>query len=373
MKALSYLTTEKRLKLIERPEPTLEREDEIKIRIVRVGICGTDRDEVASGDVHPPPGRDDLILGHEMFGRVVEAGRSVKRVKPGDYAVFTVRRGCGRCVPCSLNRSDMCTTGGYTERGIFKQDGFQAEYVVDAEQYVVRVPPELEPLGVLLEPLSVLEKAIDEALRIQLNRLPGAPGAYDWFYERKCLVAGLGPIGLLAATVLLLHGAEVYGLDIVDADSARPAWLEAGGGIYLDGRKTDIDRIAAEVGRMDVIIDATGISKLQFDLLQTLAINGIYAVTGIPRGEHPIEIDGPELMHRLVEKNQVMFGSVNASRCHFQMAVEDLRNAYNRWGSAMTELITHRSPVADFEQVFAQQEPDEIKVVIEWAEAPAGG
>jgi glucose 1-dehydrogenase len=366
MKALAFDLKEKRLRLVERPEPTVNRDDEIKVRMARVGICGTDRYETAGGNIHPPPGRDELVLGHEMFGQVMETGPAVKRVKPGDYAVFTVRRSCGHCVPCSLNRSDMCETGDYTERGIFREDGFQAECVVDKEQYIVSVPPELEPVGVLVEPLSVLEKAIDEALRIQLNRLPGYSGTFDWFYDRKCLVAGLGPIGLLAGAVLLLHGAQVYGLDIVDAGSPRPQWLEARGGTYLDGRKVDIERMPFDIGRMDVVVDATGIAKLQFDLLRTLAVNGIYAVTGIPSGKHPIEIAGPELMSSLVANNQVMFGSVNAARCHFQTAVEDLRNALNRWGSAMTELITHRRPYSEFDGVFEEQKPDEIKVVMEW-------
>jgi len=133
-------------------------------------------------------------------------------------------------LPCLMNRSDMCQTGEYAERGIWGLDGYQTEYALDKEQYIVRVPPELEPVGVLTEPLSVAEKAIDESVRLQVTRLPDASATLDWLYGRPCLVAGLGPVGLLAALILRLRGAPVYGLDVVDADSARPKWLEHIGG-----------------------------------------------------------------------------------------------------------------------------------------------
>src|SRR4029079_11056942 len=151
-----------------------------------------------------------------MFGQVVETGRDVKQVKSGDYAVFTVRRGCGKCRPCAMNRSDMCETGLYSERGIAGIDGYQTEYVVDHERFVVRVPPELEAVGVLTEPFSVAEKAIAEAVHVQRTRLPDSSTSLDWLAGKQCLVAGLGPVGLLAALSLRLREADVWGLDIVD-------------------------------------------------------------------------------------------------------------------------------------------------------------
>ena len=120
--------------------------------------------------------------------------------------MFTVRRGCGECLPCMMNRSDMCLTGRYQERGIWGMDGYQTEYAVDTEQYIVRVPAELEAVGVLTEPLSVAEKAIDESVRLQAARLPEAAATPNWLYGRRCLVAGLGPIGLLAALALAPSG-----------------------------------------------------------------------------------------------------------------------------------------------------------------------
>ncbi len=354
------------MSLVDRSEPPITSPDEVKLRIVRVGICGTDREEAAGGRALAPSEQKDLVIGHEMFGRVVEAGKEVTRVKPGDYAVFTVRRGCGKCLPCAMNRSDMCRTGEYKERGIWGADGYQTEYVVDKEQYAVCIPAELEKVGVLVEPLSVAEKAIDEAVRLQFSRLPDALATPDWFQGRHCLVAGLGPIGLLAALALRLRGAEVFGLDIVDASSVRAQWLTAINGQYVDARKVPANRVNEVLGPMELIIEATGIAALEFNLLDALALNGVYVLTGIPGGHRPIEIAGSELISRLVLGNRVMVGSVNASRDHYQMAVDDLMAAHLQWGDHLNHLITNRYPHTEFMAALGSHDESEIKVVLEW-------
>jgi threonine dehydrogenase-like Zn-dependent dehydrogenase len=366
MKAISIFPGTKRLQLVDREEPRIHADDEIKLRVLRVGICGTDREEAAGGRALAPKNQKDLVIGHEMFGQVVETGKAVNRVKKGDYAIFTVRRGCGKCLPCAMNRSDMCLTGEYHERGIWGLDGYQAEYVVDKEQYVVYVPPELEPVGVLAEPLSVAEKAIDETLRIQTARLPDAPASPDWFYGRRCLVAGLGPIGLLAAMALRLRGAEVYGLDIVDEDSARPAWLKNIGGMYVDGRQVAADKVDDTIGPMDLLFESTGVAALEFNLLDALGLNGVYVITGIPGGDRPLEIHGAALMRQLVLSNQAMLGSVNAARDHFQFAIEDLAQARLLWPGNAEKLITNRHPYTDFTSALNGHPQNEIKAVIEW-------
>ena len=362
MKAIAVIPGTRTLRLVDRPEPSIAESDEIKLRVLRVGICGTDREEAAGGRAKAQPSHDDLVLGHEMFGQVVDVGRAVTLVTPGDYALFTVRRGCGRCRPCSMNRSDMCETGSYSERGIWALDGYQTEYVVDREQYLVRVAPDVAAVGVLAEPLSIVEKAISEAVQLQLTRLPDSGTPLDWLSGKRCLVAGLGPVGLLAALSLRLRGAEVWGLDVVDAATPRPAWLGLIGGHYLDGRQIAINQI----GTFDLILDATGVASLEFDLLDALAINGVYAVTGIPSGNRPLTLSGAEFMRRLVLRNQVIVGSVNASRNHFQLAVNDLVRAEARWPQRVVNLITHRHRLEDFESAFRHHGSDEIKVVLEW-------
>jgi threonine dehydrogenase-like Zn-dependent dehydrogenase len=260
----------------------------------------------------------------------------------------------------------MCETGKYRERGIRGLDGYQTEYVVDSEQYVVRVPAELAAVGVLIEPLSIVEKAIDEALRLQIVRRPDAATMPDWIVGRRCLVAGLGPVGLLAAMVLALRGARVYGLDVVDAATVRPAWLREVGGEYIDGRRVPADRVEAVVGPMDVIVEATGVAALEFNLLDALALNGVYVLTGIPGGDRPLQIPGADLVRQLVLDNQVMLGSVNAARGHFQMAVDDLGRGQLRWPGHLARLITHY-PSSRFGELVGHAEPDAIKEVIDWS------
>ncbi len=366
MQALALVPGTKTIRMVDRPEPRIGAPDEVKMRIVRVGICGTDREEASGGRALAPEGKQDLVIGHEMFGQVVEAGDQVTRVKPGDYAVFTVRRGCGKCLPCAMNRSDMCRTGDYHERGIWGLDGYETELVVDKEQYVVRVPNELEAIGVLAEPLSVAEKAIDEAVRLQFARLPDALATPLWLGGKRCLVAGMGPIGLLGALALVVRGAEVYGLDIVDENTPRPQWLASIGGHYVDGRKVPADKVDDTLGKMDLIFEAAGVASLAFNLLDALGQDGVYVLTGIPGGDRPLQIQGAELMRQLVLMNQVMVGSVNAARDHFQMAVDDLGLAQERWGDHVAKLITNRHPASDFETALFQHEADEIKVVLEW-------
>jgi len=166
--------------------------------------------------------------------------------------------------------------------------------------------------------------------------------------------------------VLRLRGADVYGLDVVDSGSARPKWLDAIGGRYVDGRQIPADQVEKRIGAMDLILDASGIASLEFNLLDALAKNGVYVLTGIPDGDHPLQIDGPELVRQLVLENQVMLGSVNAARGHFQMAVDDLSQAQLRWGSHIASLMTNRYPFGRFADLVADHPPDAIKEVIEW-------
>jgi threonine dehydrogenase-like Zn-dependent dehydrogenase len=367
MNALAIKPGDKGVFTVERPEPQIKAADEVRLRVLRVGICGTDREEAAGGRAQAPRGEDCLVIGHEMLGQVTEVGEAVKRVKPGDYALFTVRRPCGRCLPCLMDRPDMCQTGKYHERGIKGEDGYQAEWVVDRETFVIPVPETLAGTAVLTEPLSIGEKAIEEAVRIQNGRLPDAASRPDMLNGRRVLVAGIGAVGLLAALALRLRGAEVIGLDIVDAGSRRPLWLEAIGGTYVDGRGVPPAEVDKRIGLVDMIFEATGVPSLEFSLFSVLGTNGIYVLTGIPGGDRPVQIAGAEIIRSLVLQNQLMFGSVNASRDHYAMGVRDLQQASMIWGGLVGELITHRYAPGDHGTAFDGDAPDEIKAVIEWA------
>lgn len=367
MKAIAVVPGTTTVRLVERPEPDIAAPDEVKIKVLQVGICGTDREEASGGRAQAPTGQSELVIGHEMIGQVTDVGSDVSAVRPGDHVVLTVRRGCGHCPACAVNRSDMCYSGDYTERGIKGRDGYQAEMVVDQQQYAVKVPAEIADIGVLTEPMSVAQKAIDEAARIQAARLPDLTDPSRALVGKRTLVAGLGPIGLLAAFALRLRGANVIGLDVVNADTPRPRLLKRIGGEYVDGRAVKPDALDDHFGQIDMIFEATGVAALEFELLEALGINGVYVLTGIPGGDRPVSIPGADLMRRLVLRNQVMLGSVNASASHFRMAVADLQRARQRWGNALNAVITDRLPYARFAEALSHHPPDEIKTVLQWS------
>lgn len=366
MKAVALVPQTTELSLTEVNEPQITSPFDIKIKVLQVGICGTDREQAGGGRADAPKGKSKLVIGHEMFGVVVETGSDVQSASRGDYGLFTVRRGCGQCLACLNNRNDMCYTGNYTERGIKGADGFQAEFVVDSEQYFIKVPSLIRNIGVLTEPMSVAAKAIDEAMTIQRARLGGFTPGPNWLQGKKALVAGLGPIGLMAAFALRLNGANVIGLDIVDENSPRANILKEIGGKYVDGRIVGTTNIDEAFGAADFVFEATGIAKLQIELIDTLAVNGIYVATGIPAGSRPMSVPAGDIMQQLVLKNQVLLGSVNASIHHNKMAVEYLQQSQQRWPGVIEKVITERVPFTSFRDAIFSHKAGEIKVVVEW-------
>ena len=368
MKAIAIEPGTTNVALIDVDEPQVNAPDEVKMKVLQVGICGTDREEVSGGRADAPAGADRLIIGHEMFGQVVEVGSAVTKVKAADYGVFMVRRGCGSCKACLAGRSDMCYTGRYTERGIKGANGFQAQYVVDKEQYLVPVPAEMKEVGVLTEPMSVAAKAIDEAQLIQRARLREFDSNENWFEGRKALIAGIGAIGLMAAFALRLRGADVIGMDVVDENSLRPQILKQIGGRYVDGRNVKVTDLDDACGEADFVFEATGIAQLEFQLIDAVATNGIYVATGIPGGERPLTIQGASLMQQLVLKNQLVLGSVNASLHHYQLAVADLNACLQKWPDAIRAVITEKVPYQNFDAALHNHSADEIKVTVQWSE-----
>ena len=360
MKALSLLPGTKNIHIADIAEPKIESPSQAKVKVLEVGICGTDREEVSGGRADAPKGEKELVIGHEMLGQVIETGSGMKWLKKGDLVVVMVRRPCSVCDPCKKGCSDMCASGLYTERGIKGRHGFDAEIIVDEEAYMIKVPPALKSIAVMTEPTTVVEKAIDHACRLQVARLPVDPDPKMWLHGKQALVAGLGPIGLLASMVLRLRGAQVLGMDIVDPHSSRPRILEAMGGKYILGTK--IPQLSA-----DLIVEAAGIPKLDFELIDLLGIKGVYVSTGVPGDDRPLNIDAGRLMRQLVLKNQIIFGSVNAGKEHFKQAVIDLESAQGKWPGVVERLITSRTPFADYSQVLTHRSSDEIKAVLEWS------
>ncbi len=362
MKALSLTPGKKDLHLIDLEEVHITKPSEVKVRVLEVGICGTDKEEVSGGRADPPKGKKELIIGHEMVGEVVEVGKEVTKVKKKDLVVLTVRRGCNECSFCKTDRYDFCSTGNYQERGIKQRDGYHAEYVVEEEKYVIVIPKSIASIAVLTEPTTVVEKAIEQASLIQKNRL-----LEENFPEKnQVLVAGLGPIGLLATMVLSLKGAEVFGIDVAKRDSLKVKIFEKMGGTYLETEEAAKSYFSRKKIALSMILEAVGIAELDFELISLLGNNGVYVLTGVPAEGPPLKVEGSSLMKQLVLKNQVVLGSVNASFTNFKQAVQSLEQAEKKWKGLIPQIITKKTEYKNFVEAFTKGEEEEIKSVIVW-------
>jgi threonine dehydrogenase-like Zn-dependent dehydrogenase len=355
MKAVAVFPEKKEIKVIDLPVPQITEPDQVKLRMLDVGVCGTDKEICSFQYGTPPKGSDYLVIGHESLGEIVEVGPAVKHVKPGDLAVVTVRRPCSSpaCPPCRAGFPDFCRTGEYTERGIKEAHGFMTEFVVDQESNIHVVLPELRDIAVLVEPLTIAEKAKEQALQIQhrlrwinLDVARGAQGQ-----KLKGAVLGAGPVGLLGALVLAVAGWETYVYALPPAPNPASAIVEAIGATYLSKGNISAEQREALFGNIDVVYEATGASSLAFEALQILGPYGLFIFTGVPGHHQPIEVDTDLLMRNIVLKNQVILGSVNADPEAFDAAIRDLDVFHKRWPDAARSLITRRSPVEDAQDV----------------------
>ena len=358
MKSVGVFPASHQVKLVEHDEPKISAPDQVKMRMLAVGVCGTDREICAFEYGTPPPGSDHFILGHESLGEVVEIGPAVSHVKPGDLVIATVRRPCNHasCAACRAGRPDFCMTGDYHEHGIKDMDGFMTELVVDAERYLNVVPAELREVAVLVEPLTIAEKALIQVRLIQ-QRLP-CDG-----YKHRALVLGAGPVGLLGAMALIRAGFETYVYSGEGPADPKADIAAAIGAKYFSSRVDPIAKVAAAVGNIDLVYEATGASQFAFEVLPFLGSNGIFVFTGVPGSEEDVDLDTSLIMKNLVLKNQIVLGTVNASLDAFQAAIRDLTVFHQRWPASVRALITGRYPIEAFgDLVFGK--PAGIKNVI---------
>jgi threonine dehydrogenase-like Zn-dependent dehydrogenase len=321
----------------------------VVVEALAAGVCGTDV-EIAGGQYGwVPPGEERLILGHESLGRVVDPGRSGFAV--GEHVVGIVRRPDPvPCPTCAVGEWDMCSNGGYTERGIKQVHGFMAERWRIEPDYAVRVDKALGDLGVLLEPTTVVVEAWEQLLTI---------GRRTFWDPRTVLVVGAGPIGLLAALigVQLQRGGEVHVLDRVTT-GPKPALVEGLGAVYHTGTVADLDL------RPDIVVECTGVAPLIQQAADALSPGGILCLTGVGAPSTSTSAASARLATDAVLKNLVVFGSVNANRRHYYRAATVLAAADRSW---LEQLVTRRVPLDAVDQALARA-PDDVKVVMEFGQ-----
>lgn len=320
---------------------------DLLVRTAGIGICGTDREIVAGRYGWPPEGRDRMILGHESVGRVERAPPG-SAFAPGDLVVGIVRRPDPLpCRHCAAGEWDMCSNGRYTECGIKARDGFACDRFAIEPGFAVKVDLELGLLGVLLEPASIIAKAWDHVEHIGRRSATWAP--------RTLLVTGAGPVGLLAALAGAQRGLEVHMLDLA-REGPKPALARDLGATYHQGRVDD-------GVRPDIVLECTGAANVILEAIGRTAAGGITCLAGLSSGQHRIDFDIQTFNRSMVLENDVVFGSVNANRAHYEQAAEILAAADRSW---LSRLISRRVKPERWEDAFERQDGD-IKVVLDFA------
>jgi len=356
--------------LAELPEPRIEQIEDgrgVLARVLRVGVDATDR-EINDGEYgEAPRGSEFLVLGHESFCQVEAVGPAVTEIAPGDYVVFTVRRP-GTSIYDRMGLQDMTTDETYFERGISRLHGYLTERVADHVDFAVKVPPTLERVGVLLEPTSVVEKAIRQAYKIQ-ERL----GVWR---PRRAIVLGAGTLGLLATMALRVRGLEVVTFARSPRSTPNAGMVEAVGARYVSAKEQSLKQAALALGNVDLIVEATGFSPLVFEGMERLGKNGVLVLTGIAAGDRQADaVHADHILQGFVLGNKIVVGSVNASRADFEQGVSDLAMAEALWPGWLARLLTHRVQGLERHEEMIRlltESKDAIKIVVEIHPGGAG-
>ena len=318
----------------ELPKPSLDQVPNgrgVLVKVLRVGVDGTDKEINAAEYGTAPPGYEFLVIGHEGFGQVEAVGPNVTELKPGDYVVATVRRP-GNSIYDVIGTNDMTTDDTYYERGINLRHGYLTEYYVDDAEYIVKVPKGLKHVGVLLEPTTVVEKGIYQAYEIQRRLKVWRP--------TKAAVMGAGTIGLLATLVLRLRGLDVTTFGRTPAPYLNSNLIGELGARYVSTKETSVADAAKQYGPFDLIFEGTGNSSVVFDSMQALGKNGVLVLASVTGGDKMIEIPADRINLEFVLGNKVMVGTVNANREYFEMGVRDMAQAEAEYPGWLGKLLT---------------------------------
>ncbi len=331
------------------------------MRVLRVGVDGTDKEINAAEYGAAPEGYDFLVVGHEGFGQVEAVGPNVSFIRPGDFVVATVRRP-GTSIYDAIGLQDMTTDREYFERGINLRHGYLTEHYVEDEAFVVKIPKALREVGVLLEPMTVAQKGITQAFEIQRRLKVWRP--------RTAAVMGAGTLGLLASLVLRLKGLDVTTFGRTPLPYKNASLLDQIGAKYVSTLERSIKDVGTEIGGFDVIFEGTGSSAVVFESIQTVARNGVLVLTSITGGNKMIEVPADRINLEFVLGNKVMVGSVNASRDNFETGVRDMSQAEAEYPGWLGQLLTDPVRGLDaFRQLFDRlQNPNgAIKIYCEVA------
>jgi threonine dehydrogenase-like Zn-dependent dehydrogenase len=304
----------------------------VLVRVLKVGVDATDREINDALYGNAPPGFEYLVLGHESFGVVEEIGSNVQGLKPGDYVTATVRRP-GGSIYDQIGTYDMTSEEVYFERGINLLHGYLTEYFVDSPEYIVKVPLGLKHLHVLMEPMSCAAKAVQQAYEVQRRMKVWRP--------QVAFVMGAGQIGLLATLALKLRGLDVYTLARSKPPTRNSEIVEGLEATYVCTRETPLEALTEQVGKADLIIDATGSSEMAFRAMGALGHNGVLVWTSITGGKRAAEVPTDQINIDWVLGNKLLLGSVNANREHFESGIKDMALGEVTYPGVIEKILTN--------------------------------
>jgi threonine 3-dehydrogenase len=343
VKALVKAKAERGLWLEDVPEPTMGIND-VKIRVLKTGICGTDLhifqwDAWASATV--PVG---LIIGHEFVGEIVEVGSNVSDFEPGQIVSGEGHVVCGRCRNCLAGRRHLCA---HTEGVGVNRNGAFAEYIVLPMTNIWLHAPFVDlDVAAIFDPLG---NAVHTALAFPV-------------IGEDVLVTGAGPIGIMAAAVARKAGARR--VVISDPNPYRRALAEKVGVTLAVGTvgpgSTTLQKVQEQLGMQegfDVGLEMSGNPGAFREMLENMSHGAKIAILGIPA--EPMAIDW----------NRVIFNQLTLRGIYG-------REMYETWykmtvliesGLDISPVITHRLAYRDFEQGFAAMQTGEAgKVILDW-------
>ncbi len=351
MKAVAITPkTKNSAKLVDMEKPKvsdIEGGNGVLVEVLRVGACGTDREINDAEYGVAPEGSDFLVLGHENFGRVVEVGENVKDLSEGDLVVATVRRPCGDSIYDKIGQQDFTTDSEYFERGISRIHGYWAEFYAEDAEFLIKIPPKISEVAVLLEPISIIEKGLKQAEDIQ-RRL-------DIWQPKTAAVLGTGNVGLLTILALRLRGLEVHGFGLQEPGGYLNAELCTDIGATYDSTKTlSVTDSVEKYGEYDLIFECTGYSPIIFEAMESLNENGILILASVTGGNRETDgVKSDKINQEFVLGNRVMVGTVNANREHFEMGVKDITLAEAMYPGWLERMMTHKvEGLENFEKVF---------------------
>ncbi|MDQ6851897.1 MAG: L-threonine 3-dehydrogenase [Actinomycetota bacterium] len=341
MKALYKPAAAPGFELVERPEPSAG-PGEVKIRVLRTGICGTDLhieswDAWAASAVNAP-----LIAGHEFCGEVIDVGSGVRDVEVGAIVSGEGHVVCGTCRNCRAGRRHLCirTSGvGVNRNGAF------AEFVVLPESNVWVHRGGIDPdLGAIFDPYG---NAVHTALSFPL-------------VGEDVLITGAGPIGLIAAAVARHVGARFVVITDVSRYRLELA-RKMGVDLALDVARESIADAQHRLGMLegfDVALEMSGHPTALPEVIANLNHGGRIAMLGLPSA--PIEIDWGKVVTHMITI-QGIYGRQMFETWYAMSAM--LRS-----GLDISQVITHRVPARDWASAFATARGGQCgKVVLDWS------